>query len=356
MKNLYKIFFALFLAFPMYLSAQVQVTYNLAYNLSTETYTMSMNSNTAFNPPLSRLTASTQVTIVVPHVAGQWQVTNLSNLTALGWSHTYLDGTTMGLTNDYLFFAPTNAGTYSPFPIVANTSIPLFSFKSGSGCLGNLSLYDNVNDPLNGQPTINADNNMVILGAGAGNKYVGNTSGNVACALPTEVTYNLAYDLNTQAYTMSMNSNNPFNPPLSRLTASTQVTIVVPHVAGQWQVTNLSNLTALGWSHTYLDGTTMGLTNDYLFFAPTNAGTYSPFPIVANTSIPLFSFKSGSGCVGDLFLYDNVNDPLNGQPTINADNNMVILGAGAGNKYVANTSGNISCVPPCNANAGTLGY
>lgn len=184
MKHLIKVLFAVLFLIPMTADAQTQVTYNLAYDIPSETYTISMNSNTAFNPPLSRITASTQVTIVVPQISGGWQVTNLAALTALGWGFSFLDGTTLGLSQDYLFFAPTNAGTYSPFPITANTDIPLFTFKSGSGCVGNLSLYDNVNDPLNAHPSVNGDNNIVILGAGAGNKYVGNTSGNVACSLP----------------------------------------------------------------------------------------------------------------------------------------------------------------------------
>lgn len=181
MKNL---LYLLFFIMPVWLAAQTQVTYKLVYDQGAQTYTMSMNSNTTHNPPLSRVTSSTQVTIVVPHVSGGWQVNNLTNLTALGWGFTYLDGTTEGLTNDYIFFAPSNAGTYSPFSIPANTDINLFSFQSGSGCVGDLSLYDNINDPLNNLPSYNADNNMVILGAGPGNVYVGNTSGNVACALP----------------------------------------------------------------------------------------------------------------------------------------------------------------------------
>ncbi|MCB0556628.1 MAG: hypothetical protein KDD02_23990 [Phaeodactylibacter sp.] len=182
MKNLGNFVFILMLCLPVWLNAQAEVTYNLEYDNGTQTYTVSMTSNTAFNPPLSRLTSSTQVTIVVPQVAGGWQVNNLGNLTALQWGFSFLDGTTEGLTDDYLFFAPSNAGTYAPFPISAGTSIPLFSFQSGSGCVGDLALYDNVNDPLNGVPTINADNNMVILGAGPGNIYAGNDSGNVSCA------------------------------------------------------------------------------------------------------------------------------------------------------------------------------
>lgn len=172
----------------------------------------------------------------------------------------------------------------------------------------------------------------------------------------TEVSYHLSYDQNTQAYTVSMTSNTDFNPPLSRLTSSTQVTVVVPQIPGSWQLTNLTALTNLNWGVTFLDGNTQSLSDDYLFFAPSNAGTYSPFPITNGQAIPLFSFQTSSGCAGDLALYDNDNDPLNSIPTINGDNNIVILGAGPGNVYLENTSGNVSCVVPCEAEAGSLGY
>jgi len=184
MKNLIKVLVAFLLLIPMMADAQTQVTFNLSYDIPSETYTVSMNSNTTHNSPLSRISSTTQVTIVVPQISGGWQVTNLTALTALGWGFTLHDGTLQGLSQDYLFFAPTNAGTYSPFTITANANIPLFSFKSGSGCVGNLSLYDNISDPLNAHPSVNGDNNIAILGAGSGNKYVGNTSGSVACSLP----------------------------------------------------------------------------------------------------------------------------------------------------------------------------
>lgn len=175
----------------------------------------------------------------------------------------------------------------------------------------------------------------------------------------TQVTYRLTYDVPSETYTVSMKSNTTHNAPLSRMTNSTQITIVAPHVAGGWQPASLTNLTALNWGVTVLDGTTTAPpipANDYLFFAPSNAGIYSPFNIPANTYIDLFSFKSGSGCVGALSLYDNANDPLNSIVTINGDNNIVILGAGAGNKYVGNDSGSVSCNAPCTAAAGTLSY
>lgn len=175
----------------------------------------------------------------------------------------------------------------------------------------------------------------------------------------TQVTYKLSYDVLSQTYTVSMSSTVAHNSPMSRTTNSTQITIVTPHVTGGWQPASLTNLSTLNWGVQVLDGTTTVPPipgNDYLFFAPTNAATYTPFNIPANTYIDLFSFKSNAACVGSLALYDNSTDPLNAILTINGDNNMVILGAGPGNKYVGNGSGAVSCVLPCNAEAGTLSY
>lgn len=169
----------------------------------------------------------------------------------------------------------------------------------------------------------------------------------------TEVTYNLAYDPGTQTYTVSMTSNTTHNPPLSRVTNSSQVTIVAP--AG-WQLANLTSLTALNFGFSVLPAPNYGMTSDYFFISPDNAGTYSPFPIIANTPIDLFSFQSGGGCVGAIAIYENGSDPLDSVPQINGGNNMVILGAGPGNTWVANTSGPVDCATPCEANAGVLSY
>ena len=175
------------------------------------------------------------------------------------------------------------------------------------------------------------------------------------------VSYRLEYDLGTQTYTFSINSNIQYNPPISWILNSSQVTIVVPQIPGGWQVTNLQALVPsapiqLGWTFQYLNGMTYSLPNDYLFFTPSNGGVYTPFLIPANTWLPLFSFQTSSGCVGDLSLYDIATDPLNQIQNINAGHNIVIFPAGQMNIFTGSASGNVSCVAPCAANAGTLGY
>ncbi|MEM6319094.1 MAG: hypothetical protein AAF960_15580 [Bacteroidota bacterium] len=354
--------------FCSYGLVHAQVTYSLRYDGGTEVYTLSMTSTNAYSGALARITASTQATLVFPHTTGGFQITDLTDLqtggTPLDWGFSRLDAPAENSAADYLFFAPNNATTYTLFSIPAGTAIDLFSFKSGSGCIGDVALFDNTNDPLNTNSGLNPDNNFVVLGGGLGNQYTGNTSGNVACStpVPTEVTYCINYDSGSQTYTVSMESNQAYTGGLARLSSATQITIVAPATAGGFQITNLMGLqaggTPLDWGFSRLDAPAENAAADYLFFAPSNATTYTPFDITANTNIPLFSFQSGSGCLGDIQLFDNTNDSLNANTGLNPDNNVTILGAGLGNKYIGNNVActSASCATTCTVSAGVLSY
>jgi len=174
-----------------------------------------------------------------------------------------------------------------------------------------------------------------------------------------EVTYRLAYDSGTEVYTVSMSSNTVFSGTAATFFNSVQATVVAPAVGGGFQINTLTNLqggtTPLNWAFTRIDAPSENTAKDYLFFSPDNTGAYSAFNIPANTYIDLFSFKSGSGCVGDLALIENGMDPLNANVSLNPDNNMIILGAGAGNKWISNSSGAVSCAA-CLSESGVLGF
>jgi len=161
------------------------ISFNLSYNSMTGIYTISINSTVAYNNPLSRFTPSTQFTIVAPDPdgvgPGAFSPINITNLTALNWGFSQINSPVQNPTKDYITFAPSNAGTYTPFNIAANTNIPLFTFMSAASCVGTLSLYDNVNDPFNANLSYDVKNNIKILGAGNINIYSGNTSGPVPC-------------------------------------------------------------------------------------------------------------------------------------------------------------------------------
>ena len=356
-----KYLFLLLLFICTVFSVQAQVTYNLAYDSGTETYTVSMRSGNAYTGGLARMSSSTQVAITAPHTTGGFQVTNIVDLqsggTPLDWGFSRVDAPTENSTKDYFFFSPANAFTYTPFDIAANTQIDLFSFQSGSGCLGALNLVNNNTDPVATSGNFSANNSMVVVGTGTTNLYQGNTSGDISC-VNGAIMYCLEYDAPSGVYTVSMESGLAFTGNLARLSPSTQVTLVFPHEMGGFQISDLTDLqaggTPLDWAYDRLDTPTENTSVDYLFFSPANAFTYTPFDITANTKTPLFSFKLASNCFGNIALFDNNSDTLNSNTQYSPQNNLVIVGGGTENQYAGNSCASVPC-SNCTVNCDTDG-
>jgi len=339
-----------------------QITYNLSYDQNTEVYTVSMRSGKTYTGGQARLSSTSQVMIVAPHTTGGFQITNVTGLqtggTALNWGYSRVDAPSQNPTKDYFFFSPSNAFVYTPFDVPANTQIDLFSFQSGSGCLGNLQIMDNNTDPFVGNGSFNANNNLVVVGGGMTNLYQGNTSSAVSC-VSADIKYCIDYDEPSKSFILSIESAADFVGNLSRISPSTQVTLVFPHETGGFQIDNLTNLQGgnnpLNWAINRLDAPTENPGSDYLFFAPTNAFAYTPFDISANTKTPLFSFQLVSDCTGFIALYDNDNDPIKNIVQYSPENNMVIVGSGTTNQYTGNSCPTATCAN-CPAKAGVLSY
>ncbi|MFK7979366.1 MAG: hypothetical protein AB8G86_05260, partial [Saprospiraceae bacterium] len=343
-------FFYIFYFFLISFAANGQVEYDLTYDSGTGVYTVSMESEVGYNAPFSRMSSSTQITVVFPHTMGGFQINNLTNLQGdtnpLSWTYSRIDAPTENPNADYLIFTVGNSGTYTPLDIPANTTLELFSFESNSGCIGDVALFDNDNDPLLANTNLNTGHNMVILGGGLRNLFDGVLSNTATCA-STGVDYCLSLNPSTGVYTISMESKEIYNTPFSRMSSSTQITVVVPHTMGGFQISNLTNLqagtTPLNWSYSRIDAPAENPNADYLIFSVGNSGTYTPFDIPANTFLDLFSFESNSGCLGEVALFNNDNDPLLANTNLNTGHNMVILGGGLRNLYAVNVCGPAIC-------------
>jgi hypothetical protein len=90
-----KLFVLFWFILPAWAIAQVEVTYELTYDSTSQVYTVIMTCDNSYTNPLSRLASSTQVTVVVPQIPGGWQVTNLTDSTSLQWGSDFLDGSTL---------------------------------------------------------------------------------------------------------------------------------------------------------------------------------------------------------------------------------------------------------------------
>ncbi|MCK6693064.1 MAG: HYR domain-containing protein, partial [Thermoanaerobaculia bacterium] len=324
------------------------VYYRLSYNGISQTYTLAIRSTVPYVGPMARITNSTQVSIVAPDPDAMgpmaFAVINLTNLTALQWGFSQINSPVENPAKDYLFFAPSNSGTYTPFDIPANTWIDLFSFQTSSPCNGPLYLLSNNADPLSSNGSINSGNNFKTLGGGNINLYAGNESNNVGC---TCVTYKMTLDPDGQTYRVSFNSAAAFSGPFARITGSTQFTVVLPDPDGAGpaaaQITNLTSLTSLNITSSQLNNPAENPSKDYIFFAPVNSGYYTLFNIPANTDIELFTFRIDGGCIGEVYLYDNYADLLNSNIIVNADNNFRTLGGGNVNLYCDNAGEPLAC-------------
>jgi Bacterial TSP3 repeat len=173
--------------------------------------------------------------------------------------------------------------------------------------------------------------------------------------LGASVTYRLTYNPSTQVYTVAIKSTVAYSGPTSRISSSTQITIVAPDTDGvglsSFTPVNTLNLqpgtAPLDWGYTQLNSPADNVNKDYIFFAPNNAGSYTLFTMAANTWVNLFSFKSADGCTGDLYLYDNnaliAAEPMNFQSTFNTKQNFKVLAGGNNNLWVANENTNAAC-------------
>lgn len=171
--------------------AQVQFKIELMEDNST--YQVSMLPLATWLPPFN-LTSTAQVTLKVP--TGQFQPTNFLNLQpGVVWErNTDVISPAEAPDYDYFSFVLVNFGT-SGLDYIANEEVPLFSFQNSQSCAGEISLFDNDNDPFrtpNSRQT-NVGNHITTLGA-KGDAYIGWVgTGRVDCIttdtkdLPTEI-------------------------------------------------------------------------------------------------------------------------------------------------------------------------
>ena len=154
-----------------------QVQFKLAWQPSEERYLVSMISDATWNAPYNR-TSSAQVTIKAP--TGQLEITELTSLQpGVSWeANSRINAPGEVADCDYISVAMTSLGT-SGLSYQQGTEVPLFQFKTASGCINNIRLIDNETDafmPPNSRQA-NVGNQITTLGA-RGEAFAGITGGN----------------------------------------------------------------------------------------------------------------------------------------------------------------------------------
>lgn len=169
-----------------------QGTYRIAYDATTQKYTVYGKVSVAYNKPLSRF-VNVFVTVVVPHSTGatKFTPTAISTDAALSATNvvtvTRYDAPSENTSKDYLFFNfDVGNSAYTPANIIAGTEFPIFSFQNSGTCNGDINIMNMTGDPFHtpNVESINAGQAFSVLGAGK-DIYAGiYGAATAACATP----------------------------------------------------------------------------------------------------------------------------------------------------------------------------
>jgi gliding motility-associated-like protein/uncharacterized repeat protein (TIGR01451 family) len=273
-------------------------------------------------------TVSQQVTLKVPTGL---TYTNFANLTA---GANYVQGSRVNTPSqatgfDYIMFnlgSGTQAITYT-----AGQRVPLFKFDVSGSCNGDLSFMTN-NDPFMANTSYNSKQQITIAGYGVPDApicFVG--TGSVACptALPNcPIQYQLE-TINGCEYQVSMIPNVTWTEQNGGITKSAKVTLRVPHNC--FQVSNLKSLN-FGADFTIAATQIAPADNpnyDYICFSMTTVPTVA-IPYVAGQKVPLFTFKNGGTCCGNIELMPSTDPFANGNTlNLNFDQHWTSSGTGS---------------------------
>jgi gliding motility-associated-like protein len=169
-----------------------QVKFGIELMPDQTTYLVSMQADTTIAPPFN-ITSSVQITMRTPHgeAPNNFMVGNITNLQPLtAWDdNVHIISPLEAPTWDYISFALISLGT-TGFTYEEGVSIPLFSFTNeAAGCVGEIELIDNENDPFLPPNSANANigHSIVVFGAGLQNAYRGNIDDNESALCVPEV-------------------------------------------------------------------------------------------------------------------------------------------------------------------------
>lgn len=168
-------------------TAFAQVEYQIEWIESTETYQVSLKSNTTWEAPYN-ITSTAQITIKVP--TGDFEVDNFVNMihNVSFEQNSRHNAPEESPEFDYISFGLNNIGT-DKINYTEGEIIPLFSFKNSGTCNGEIYLIGE-NDafmPPN-QAMANVGNSITTLGGGPDNAWIGNVGdGKADCSFVNSV-------------------------------------------------------------------------------------------------------------------------------------------------------------------------
>lgn len=317
-----------------------QVQFKIELLADEQTYQVSLRSDATYTGPAA-LTSTGQVTLVAP--TGTFAIDNLMSVHGTWDNNSIVQAPDENPDFDYFMVGLVSLGT-GAITYTAGEETILFTFENLQSCTAGIEIME-ADDPFwppNSQ-NINAGNELFILGYGNGNAWSGNyDQGSAECpACEKPIEYTIALLPDGETYQVSLRSTTSYEG-VQALTNSAQVTVVAP--TGGFSVLDVESINGIWSNNTNVEAPDENPNFDYFIFGLINNGT-GDIPYIAGEELPLFTFKNGGFCTGDVALIE-ANDlfyPPNNL-SINAGNEIVIFGYGNQNAWCGNYGSPAPCL------------
>lgn len=168
-------------------------------------------------------------------------------------------------------------------------------------------------------------------------------------SLDAQVKFKLRFDFQTERYVVSVIPMATYVYP-NNITGTGQVTIKVP-TNKFFPVDIVSYLQGMEWDANSRNNAPSEAPDfDYISFGLAIQGIAYP-EYLAGVELPLFSFENAYGCIGNIYLVDNITDPFMPPNSLNANIGNTLTIMGAGGDAFAGVEGPLTC--SCDGNATT---
>ncbi len=289
-------------------------------------FQFSMIPKVSYTSP-NNITSTQQMTVKVPT---GFQYTNLTNLVS---GASYVQGSRVNDIGgfDYIMFNLSNLGT-SALSYNNGVKVPLFTFDKSGVCTGETLSLMQSNDPFAANTTYNSKQQLTVLGYGQPDIPICmKGTGAANCPIPAQPTCLIKYQLenvNGCEYQVSMTPDTTWTTT-GNITKSAKITLRVPH-----NCFTVADLTSLNFGANFSAGQVIQSPADnpgydYICFNMTTVPTVA-ISYIKGQKVPLFTFKNGGNCCGNIELMPTTDPMTNGNSlNANIDQHWATSGTGA---------------------------
>ena len=313
-------------------------------------FQVSMTPKVTYTAP-NNTTSTQQVTLKVPT---GFQYTGLTSINA---GANYVQGSRINAPSqapgfDYILFNLSNLGT-TALTYTNGVKVPLFTFDKSGVCNNEVIALMPDTDPFTTNTSFNSKQQLTVLGYGQPDIPICiKGTGSVTCTPPAANACQIKYELETVngcGYQVSMTPNITWTTS-GNITKAAKVTLRVPH--GCFTV---ADLTSINFGASFIVANTALAPSDnpaydYICFTMTTVPTVG-IPYIQGQKVPLFTFKNGGTCCGNIELMPATDPFANGNSlNQNFDQHWETSGTGSAGVEPCIIGNPQPCIAPTGSN------